>query len=74
MLMRNVNPAQAITWFVGVTTYCTIFNDNSPPLRQFLLYKIVEKKLAWEMLIEHIIEFELGRPGPLGRACTPKAG
>ena len=22
---RNVNPARAITWLVGVTLYCTIF-------------------------------------------------
>ena len=26
-----VNPARAITWFVGVTIYCTFFNNNSPP-------------------------------------------
>ena len=27
----NVNPARAITRFVGVTIYCTFFNNNSPP-------------------------------------------
>ena len=32
---QNVNRARAITWFVGVTIYCTFFNNNSPPPRQF---------------------------------------
>ena len=32
----DVNPALAITWFVGVTVYCTFFNNNSPPPRQSL--------------------------------------
>ena len=31
----NVNPAHAITWFVGVTIYCTFFNNNSHLPRQF---------------------------------------
>ena len=35
----NVNPTRAITWFVGVTIYCTFFNYNSPPPRQFLCNK-----------------------------------
>ena len=26
----NKNPARAIAWFVGVTIYCTVFNNNSP--------------------------------------------
>ena len=25
---HNVNPARAMTWFVGVTIYCTFFNNN----------------------------------------------
>ena len=29
----NVNPSQAITWQLGVTIYCTVFNNNSPPPR-----------------------------------------
>ena len=29
----NVNPARAITWFVGVTIYCTFFNNNPHPPR-----------------------------------------
>ena len=37
----NVNPARAITWFVGVTIYCTFFNNNSPPPRQVLCKKIL---------------------------------
>ena len=28
---RNVNQARAITWQLGVTIYCTVFNNNSPP-------------------------------------------
>ena len=32
---QNVNRERAITWFVGVTIYCTFFNNNSPPPRQF---------------------------------------
>ena len=28
---HNVNPARAITWFVGVTIYCTFFSNNSSP-------------------------------------------
>ena len=26
--LHNVNPARAITWFVGVTNYCTIFQQH----------------------------------------------
>ena len=43
----NVNPARAITWFVGVTIYCTIFNNNSHPPRQFLCNKIFLKKISY---------------------------
>ena len=43
----NVNRALAITWFVGVTIYCTFFNDNSPPPRQFLCDKILLKKVSY---------------------------
>ena len=70
----NVNTARAITWFVDVTIYCTFFNNNSPPPRQFLGNKILLKKLATirGMLIEQI--FELGGPGPRGRICTSIAG
>ena len=41
----------AITWLVGVTIYCTIFQwqfINSPPPRQFLRSKYLKKKLAME--------------------------
>ena len=41
-----VNPARAITWFEGVTIYCTSCNNNSPPPRQFLCKKVLLKKLA----------------------------
>ena len=37
----NVNRARAITWFVGVTVYCTFCNNNSLPPRQFLCNKIL---------------------------------
>ena len=43
----NVNPARAITWFVGVTIYCTFFNNNSPPPRQFLCNKVLSKKISY---------------------------
>ena len=71
MTQLNINPARAITWFAGVTIYCTFFNNNSPPPRQFLCYKILLKKLASvrEVLIEQI--FELREPGLSGRICTP---
>ena len=70
----NVNPAWAITWLVSVTTYCTFFNNNSPPPGQFLCTKIRLKKLATVrgMLIEQI--FELRGPGAPGRLCNPITG
>ena len=71
----NVNPARAITWFVGVTIYRTFFNNNSPPPRQFLCNEILLKKkkaTVRGMLIEQI--FELGGPGPPGCICTPITG
>ena len=43
----NVNPAQAITWLVGVTIYCRFFNNNSPPPGQFLCKKILLKKISF---------------------------
>ena len=50
----NVNPARAITWFVGVTIYCTFFNNKPRPPRKFLCNKILLKKISYskEMLIE----------------------
>ena len=42
----NVNPARAITWFEGVTIYCTFFKYNLPPPRQFLCNKILLKKIS----------------------------
>ena len=70
----NVNPARTTTWFVGVTIYCTFFNNNSPPPRQFLCTIIRLKKLATvrDMLIEQI--FELIGPGAPGRTCIPITG
>ena len=66
----NVNRARAITWFGGVAIYCTFFNNNSLPPRQFLCNKALLKKKATVrgMLIEQI--FELRRPRSLGRRCT----
>ena len=47
------------------------FNNNSPSSRHFLRDKIVSKKLAREMSIKQVIEFELRGPRPPGRTCTP---
>ena len=49
----EVNPAKAITWFVGVTIYCTFFNNNSPPPRQFLCNKICLKKISFSKRNAH---------------------
>ena len=70
----NANSARAVTWFVGVSMYCTFFNNNSPPPCQFLCNKILLKKLATVrgMLIEEI--FELRGPGPPGRICSSITG
>ena len=67
----NVNPGRAITWFVNVTIYCTFFNNNSTPPRQFLCNEILLKKISYSkgMLIEQI--FKLRWPGPPGRICVP---
>ena len=70
----NVNPAQAITWFVGVFKVSTahlsitIFNNSFYAAKYFL------KKLATVrgMLIGQI--FELRGHGPPGRICTPIPG
>ena len=43
----NVNPARAIAWFVGVTFYCTFFNDNSLPPGQFSCNKALLKKISY---------------------------
>ena len=69
-----VNPARAITRFVGVTVYCTFFSNNLLPPRQCLCSKILLKKLVTVrgMLIEQI--FELRGPGPPGRICSPITG
>ena len=34
----------AMTWLVDVTIYCTLFNNKSPPPRQFLRDKTLLKK------------------------------
>ena len=45
----NVNPAQTITWLVGVTICYrpTFFNNNLPPPRQFLSNNILLKKISY---------------------------
>ena len=43
-------------------------------LSSFYASKYLCKKLALEMLIEQIIEFELRGPGPPFRTCTPITG
>ena len=56
-----------ITCSVSAIVYCTIFNNDSPPPRQFLRTKYLKKKLG-KLFIEQIIEFQLRGPGPPG--CT----
>ena len=43
----KINPTRAITCFVGITIYCTFFNYNSLPPRQFLCNKIFLKKISF---------------------------
>ena len=43
----SVNPAREITWFVGVTIYCTFFTNKLPPPRQFLRNKVFLKKISY---------------------------
>ena len=59
---------------LGVTIYCTFFNNNSLPPLRFLCYKILLKKISYNrgMLIEQI--FELKGAGPLGRINTSITG
>ena len=67
---HNVYPARAITRLEGVTIYCTFFNNNSHPPRQFLCEKILLKKyLLGVMLIKQIFELVWLRPS--SRTCTP---
>ena len=70
----SVNRARAMTWSEGVAIYCSFFDNNSPPPRQFLCNKIYLKKKCYSkgMLIEQI--FELIGPRSLGRTCTPVTG
>ena len=63
----DVNLARAITWFEGVTIYCTFFNYNSPPPRQFFCNKLLLKKISYSKGNAHWSNFELRGPGPLGR-------
>ena len=68
----NVNPARAITWLVGVTIYCTFFNNNSPspsPWR-FSCNKIRLKKLNYSKGNAHWTKFWWSP----GRICTPITG
>ena len=70
---RNENPARAITWLVGVPIHCTILKYQSISISPVfpLQNSFEKKKLAGEMLVILIIEFELRGPGPPGRKCTP---
>ena len=67
----NVNPARAITSFVGVTIYCTFFDNKSPPPRLFLRNKILLKKFSYSKRNAHWTNFWIERAGPPGRLCTP---
>ena len=77
----NVNPTRECKSDSGnnmvwrrITIYCTFFNYNSPPPRQFLCNKIVLKKISYSkgMLMEQI--FKLRGPGLPGRTSNPITG
>ena len=70
----NLNAAQVITWFVGVTIYCTFFNNNSPPSRQFSCNKILLKKISYSNENAHWTNFWIERPGPPCSVCTFTSG
>ena len=67
----NVNPPWAITWFVGVTIYCTFFNSNLPPPVQFFGNEMLLKKISYSKVNAHRTKFDLRGPGPPGRIRTP---
>ena len=71
---HNINPSRAITWLVGVTIYCTFFNNNSPPSRQFLCNKILLKKISNSKGMHIKQSFEFRGSEPYGRICTPITG
>ena len=66
----NANPARAITRFVDVTIYCTFFNNNSPPPRQFSCNEIVLKKITYSKRNAHWTKSWW----PPGRICAPITG
>ena len=70
----NVNLAWAITWFVGVTIFCTFFNSNSPLPRQFLCNKILLKKKSYSKGNLLGQSFKLRGPKPPDHICTSIAG
>ena len=48
---------RAITWFIGVTIYCTFFNNTSPPPRRFSCTKILLKKIRYSKGNAHWTNF-----------------
>ena len=53
---RNVNPAWAIPWLFGITIYCTFFNKDSLPPRQFFHEKrLSEKKSLRKCLLSKLL-------------------
>ena len=66
----NVNPARTITWLVGVTIYCTFFNNNSPPPRQCWCNKILLKKISYSKGNVHWTNFWIEGAWAPGRICT----
>ena len=73
--LHKVNPARATTWFVDVTIYCTIFqNQFTSTSPVFTQQNTFEKKKLGKFLIEWFIDFQLRGPGPPGRTCTPIPG
>ena len=70
----NANPARAITWFVGVTIYCTFWNNNSPSPRQFLCNKILLRKISYSKWNALWTYFWIERAWAPCRTCTATTG
>ena len=73
-IQLNVNPTRAITWFVGITIYCTFFNYNSSSPCQFLCNKILLKKISFSKGNANWTNFWIERAWAPGRICTPTTG
>ena len=70
---RNVN--QALTWLVGGTIYCTIFQKQFISITAvFAWQNYLEKKLAWGNNHWTNYWISIEGSGPPCRTCTPMTG